>query len=101
MSNEIRLLLTILTCYRLAQLVTLDDVFKRLRKSLNTKASLGNPIWKSVAELAHCPYCIGLWFAVPVAGLYQWDSIISTVILLVLGIAGGQAALQGRDTDDA
>lgn len=101
MSDEIRLLLAILTCYRLAQLVALDDAFKWSRKDLNARASLGDPVWESLAELAHCPYCLGVWFAVPIAGLYQWDSIISTITLLILGIAGGQAFLQGRITDDA
>jgi hypothetical protein len=98
LADEVRLLLAVLTCYRLAQLVTLDDgpmfVFRDLRKRLNAIASQGGKFQKSIAELFNCPYCVGVCFALLCTGLYLWQSVAADIILLIIGIAGGQVFLQ-------
>lgn len=99
------LFLAIMTCYRLAQLVALDDgpmfVFKKFRQKLNKRAANGGQFSKSMAELFHCPFCLGMWIAVPCAVLYLWPAVIGDAFLLVVGIAGAQAFLEGRREDDA
>lgn len=98
MSFRIRLVLGILACHRLAQLVALDDgplfVFKRLRAAAGRRAAAGGIFWSSLAEGIHCPYCLGMWFAVPVAALVARITMGGDLILLWLGIAGGQSALE-------
>jgi hypothetical protein len=101
LADWMRLLLAVLTCYRLAQFVTLDDgpmyVCRDLRRQLNAIAATDGKIQKSIAELFSCPYCMGVWFAIPCALAYLYPSMLTDVILLIVGIAGAQAFLQGRN----
>jgi hypothetical protein len=92
---EIRLILAALACYRLAQLVTIDDgpgdVFRRLRAWAMTGF---------IGGLTHCPYCLSLWLAIPLGGMTLWPTGAGDLALVVLGIAGAQAWLQGpRDME--
>jgi len=104
-ADEVRLLLAVFACYRLAQLVTLDDgpmfIFRDMRRQMNAVASRGGKFQKGVAELLSCPYCIGIWLAFPCALAYLYPTGFVDIILLVVGIAGGQAFLQGREYDDS
>lgn len=87
------LLLEVLAVYRVAQLICVDDgpfdVFKRLRSFCGVIA-YKYKIFKTLADLVNCPYCVGVWFALALALLFQarpwW--------LHALAIAGGQAFLQ-------
>lgn len=105
LADEVRLILAVLTCYRLAQLIPLDDgpmfVFRDLRKELNSIASRGGKFQENIAEFFSCPFCMGIWYAIPCALAYLWPSNITDIILLVIGIAGGQAFLEGRRYNDA
>ena len=97
MSIEIRLILAALACYRLAQLVAIDDgpgdVFRRFRA---WAGSLENDRARSyLGGLVHCVYCVGLWFALVLAPAVIWPHDVCDFALIVLGIAGAQAALQG------
>ena len=92
-----RLLLAALACYRLAQLVAIDDgpgdVFRRLRiwaSGLENDTARG-----FIGALVHCPYCLGLYWAVILAALVIWPRDAGDGVLIVLGIAGAQAYLQG------
>lgn len=91
--------LAILACYRLSQLLAIDDgpynVFLEWRKWLGRRAN-GSTFWHNVAEMFHCPFCLGVWFAFPLALL-----IDGNFLLLWLGIAGGQAFLEELRNDDA
>lgn len=97
MSELFNLLLLSLVCYRLAQLLAYDDgpfdVFLRLRAYLGgyTRNEQGR-IGSAWGRLVTCPYCLGLWIALPLA-LYasgtQWYTLAWW-----LGIAGLQAFLQ-------
>ena len=97
MPSLLRFALAVFACYRLAQLVALDDgpyqIFKRVRSELGWRAAEGNAFWSNSAELFHCPFCLGVWFAAPLA-LFVGSGIIEVVIAW-LAIAGAQAFLQG------
>jgi hypothetical protein len=84
------LTLAILACYRLAMLVTQDEIARPIR----TYFGLHRWAWVRdyLGELTHCPYCFGVWAAAGLALLlwpFGWQTI-----LYWLAIAGGQAALQ-------
>lgn len=89
------ILLSIFANYRVAQLITLDvgpfGMFDRIRKFLGRRAD-NNLLWRELAELVHCPYCIGVWIACVPALLLAQD--IPAFFLLGLGVAGAQAFLQ-------
>ena len=101
------IVLAILATYRLAQLVALDDgpfdCFVFLRdltvysyKNKQRYLKRRGPVWHSLEELVNCPYCLGVWFAglmtVVIAQIEPLN--IWTGLLIWLGIAGGQCALQ-------
>ncbi len=103
LTPELRLALAMLACYRLAQLVAIDDgpgdVFRRLRARAG---SLESDWARSIlGGLVHCVYCLGLWFAFLLTPLVMWPGAIGDMILTALGIAGVQAWLQGpRDVGE-
>jgi hypothetical protein len=101
MPSLFKFVLAVFACYRLAQLIALDDgpysVFDRLRKELGWRAANENVFWQNMAELFHCPFCLGIWFAIPLA-FYVGEGIIEIVIAW-LAIAGAQAFLQGVNYD--
>lgn len=84
------LTLAILACYRLAMLITQDEIAKPVRNYF------GLHRWDWVRTylgyLFHCPYCFGVWIAAVLA-LLLWPIGWST-LLYWLAIAGGQAGLQ-------
>ena len=101
MPEWVRWVLAALSCYRLAQLVTLDDgpgdVFLRLRERAGVYqyGDDGRPA-RSMGRLVACPFCIGMWAAVLCAALALWPSAVGDLVLAVVGIAGVQAAIQGE-----
>ena len=101
MSIEFWAVLAIFSVYRLAILFAIDygplDIFLHLRAASGRKAASGSTLWKSVAELLHCPYCLGVWFAALIgAGFWFYNGQPwYRVIILIFGIAGAQAFLQG------
>lgn len=94
---SLRLLCGILGVYRLAQLVALDTgpfrAFERLRAWAGTLSHAR--LRENLGGLVHCPYCLGMWFALPVAVLVLFPSVVGDVLLLLLALAGGQAFLEG------
>lgn len=93
----LRFVIAVLACYRLAQLVAIDDgpyfIFDRFRKEIGKRAADGDTLWVNLAELTVCPFCLGIWFALPLA-VWVGGTIIE-IIIIWLAIAGGQAFLQG------
>jgi hypothetical protein len=90
--NFLLLCLLILACYRVANLISKDVITEFFRAWLGRLASNRNSFWMFVAELFHCPYCLGVWIAavlaIPVSrSLLEW-------LLHTLAIAGGQYLLQ-------
>ena len=122
--DYLRLILAILTCYRLSRMLALDDgplfVFKRVRYWAKDKqwheARKSHAIilhsdrdetiddrhfgkWHNLAEGITCPYCIGIWLSLPLLALLLWPTQGGDLFLLLMAISGGQAFLQrlGKD----
>ena len=86
------LIMLILVTYRLARLISRDIIFDRFRLWMGRKAASRDFFWLNVAELFHCPHCLGIWIAAllaiaPAHSFYEW-------FLYTLAIAGGQSFLQ-------
>jgi len=99
MSMAIRLFLGIFTVYRLALLLTREDgafmVFGRIRHSLSVwaaDAKTGGFRW-TLAELFHCPHCVGVWIAVPVALISFYPSTLTDILLAIFALAGAQSLM--------
>lgn len=115
-----RLLFCVLTCYRLACLISEDDgpffIFERLRVWVKDKAwieaekngaivyydSLAGAIedrwygkWHNLAEGLICPYCTGVWLSLPLFAMFLFPTYIGDLFLILMSISGGQAFLQG------
>jgi len=98
----IKFLAASFACYRLAQLIAVDDgpwcVFSRLRSWAGRCAAaeqgrgVQNGACCQFANLLDCPFCLGIWFAFALAFLVAWN--VGSFILLWFGIAGVQAFLQ-------
>lgn len=115
-----RLLLVVLTCYRLARMIALDDgpffIFKRLRYLIKDKAyleadknaklmfSINTPDgeiddrhfgkWHNLAEGITCPYCVGVWLSIPLFFFVVYPISISDLrpfhFLILMSISGGR-----------
>lgn len=115
---ELRLILAVLACYRLARLITRDDGpffwFKRVRYWVKDKAfyEAGNRVtittsgdvkfddrwfgkWHSLAEGLECPYCIGVWVSIPLFLFVIYPMTVSDLFMLLMAISGAQAWLWG------
>jgi len=101
--DPMRLALAALACYRLAQLVTIDNgpfmLLARLRAWAGTHEN--TVVREMIGGLVHCPFCLGLWLAAPLAVLALWPTAIGDVVLAIGGLAGVQAWMQGtRDVTE-
>lgn len=111
---SLRLFLAILALFRLARLLAIDDgplwVFARLRgwtdqqrvaeqgllaAQMDDSDLLHSGLWASLDEGLRCPYCVGIWLAPLVGLLYARQGWLSDALLITIGLAGGQALLQG------
>jgi hypothetical protein len=87
-----------LACYRLARFVAYDDAPGDVMLNIRTAAGSYRyndrgqleGFW---AKLLACPYCSGLWIALPLAYVAVGWSL--QLPLYWLAIAGAQAAIQG------
>lgn len=120
LSLTFRLLLAVFTCYRLSRLIARDDgpffIFKRVRYWIKDKAweeasLLGNiertdkgewvvedrhfGKWYSLAEGLECPYCLGVWFSIPLLFMVLNPTFYGDVFLILMTISGVQAFLWG------
>lgn len=97
MPEVLRWILAALACYRLAELVALDEgpfrIFARFRAWAGCHPN--DLIRENVAELVHCPYCLGVWFGALCAALAFWPTWPGDLFLAVLGLAGAQSILTG------
>jgi hypothetical protein len=99
-SPALRLLLAALTCFRLGELFAVDYgpfyIFDFWRKLLGKWASGKSKygLAHSLAELFHCPFCLGIWFAAPAAYFWMYPTFLSDVLMIWLGLAGAQSFLQ-------
>lgn len=107
MEFDLRLILAILTCYRLARMIAEDDgplfVFKRARYWVKDKAYWNNfgiepddrhfGKWHNLAEGLSCAYCTGIWLSLPIFALVVWPTYPGDLFLILMAISGGQAFL--------
>lgn len=100
MSFEVRFLFTfvaaVLACYRLAQAFALDEVFQPLRGFFGVRAAGGNPVWRGIAYLSNCPFCIGFWLALPLSFIVAKPVNLVELFLMWFAVAGGQAFLESQ-----
>lgn len=95
--NWLRLLILILADYRLARVISSDDISRQVRQAFGKRAAkLGefSLAWY-VAEWLNCPYCQGVWGAGLLALLahpHDWREWLTWT----LAIAGGQVILERR-----
>ena len=120
-----RLVLAILTTYRLSRMLALDDgplfIFKRVRYWIKDKAfyeaySSGKLMfsmddingkiadryfgkWHSLAEGITCPFCVGVWLSLPLLAMLVWPTYYGDLFLLLMAVSGGQAFLQSLNRD--
>ncbi len=98
MNEWLNFILLTFVCYRLAQLVTLDEgpfgIFQKIRVKAGTydndddgQAAMG------LGRVMSCPYCLGVWIALPLS-VYA-VGINWQIFIWWFAIAGGQAFLQG------
>ena len=92
-------LLAILAVFRLTRLFVVDDGPGDVLLRLRVKAGVydlgqnGEPVtW--TGRLLACPFCTGIWCAVPVALLLAVQTLPGDVVLFWLGLAGGQTLLE-------
>lgn len=92
-----KLILAILTTYRLSQLIAWDSgpgySLKKLRDYINFRSQTDSGIWENIDEGINCPYCLGMYFSLICVILFIKPR--EHFLLYWLGIAGGQAFLQG------
>lgn len=103
MTEPLRIVMAMLSVYRVSQLFTIDDgpyaLFRRFRMWIGMKAARkditeGWDVWRNLAELFECPYCMGMWVALLALPLLLWPGIVGDAALLYLGVTGGQTFLE-------
>jgi hypothetical protein len=112
---ELRLILAVLSCYRLARLIARDDgpffLFKRVRywakdkawwEAKNAGMVTNNQMsdrhygkWHTLAEALDCPYCAGVWVSIPLFLFVIYPTQPTDLFMLLMAISGGQAWLWG------
>ena len=91
--------LAILATFRLARLFVVDDgpddVFLKLRvwAGVYDIGQNGEPS-RWAGRLLSCQFCVGIWCAMFVAPLVLFATTPGDIILMWLGIAGGQALIE-------
>lgn len=99
--------MAIATCYRLSRLIAWEEgpggVFEALRARMGateqgidpeTGQKTGQPA-TLLGRFAVCPYCWGIWLAWALSFMLWYPSPLGDNFLLIFGIAGLQAYLQG------
>ncbi len=103
-TDWIRLVLCVFTVYRLSFLVSAEEgpsgVFERLREWLGAYELGENGLADTnLGRGIACPLCVGVYVSILVSVLFWWPSTLSSLILTVFGIAGGQMFLERISPD--
>lgn len=97
----IRFILAALAVYRLAMFTREEGafaIFLRVQQWLGKRAAkrkYGGLAW-TLASLATCPHCVGVWLALLIAPFVIWPTLTSDLALVFLGISGLQSYLTGK-----
>lgn len=99
--DPLRLLLAGLACYRLSRLLAWEEgplgMFSAFQKALGGKdidEETGQPK-TLLGRFITCPYCLGVWIALGLCFLLIYPTIMGDTFLIIMGLAGLQAYLQG------
>lgn len=97
----LRLLLAGFSCYRLSRLLAREEgplgMFSTLQSALGGKdidEDTGEPK-TLLGRFVSCPYCLGVWIALGLYFLFIYPTIIGDAFLIIMGLAGLQAYLEG------
>ena len=96
MADYFLFLLLVLACYRLSQLIAIDEGLQSIFLELRTRLGAYNrrPDGEAKTNLGRgisCPHCVGIWIALPLA--IVGSGIHWYMLLWWLAIAGGQSLL--------
>lgn len=101
---ELRLILAILTCYRIARMIAMDDgpgyIFESVRNWAQGKADKEkDPAgkWHNLSEGLNCPFCAGVWVSLPLLALLIWPTVVGDWFMVLVAISGAQAFMQTQD----
>lgn len=98
--DALRLAVAALAAYRLSRLLAWEEgpfgALAGIRRALGAEklGEDGQPA-TSLGRLAVCPYCWGVWVSLVFSLLVLFPSWAGDSFLLVFGLAGAQAYLQG------
>ena len=85
MSLEFQFVLASFACFRLAELIAIDDIALKFRLWVANQSQF-------LSRLVTCPYCLGIYFALPLA---LWmNGFTAQSFVTWFAIAGAQAFLQ-------
>lgn len=98
MSDEwLRFILAALACFRVTELLVVDDgpgdIFLKLRERVGVYDSgIDDRPRTQLGRIFECPFCLGLWLALPLA---LWTVGLSPEVVVAWpAIAGAQSVLQ-------
>lgn len=91
----IELILAAFASYRIAHMIALEDgpadAFTRFRTFIESR--LTQESW--IVRGFNCPLCLGFWISLVFAAALRWGQLpLFDVVLVWLGIAGAQTALE-------
>lgn len=98
--DPLRLIMAMLSCYRLSRMVAWEEgpfgIFEALRGVMGAgKTGEDGQPGSLLGRLAICPYCWGIWIAWALSFLILYPSPLADAFLIGFGIAGAQAYMQG------
>lgn len=93
MPDAVLLILLAFGVYRLAQVISIDEIFEPVRSFISNRKHLGLG-YKWTDALLDCPYCLGVWISIVAAFIYTDGNIDIEFLISWFGIAGGQVFLQ-------
>lgn len=93
----LRIILCILSCYRISELISIDDgpfkLFYNLRRLIAVN-STRNIFLREISLLIHCPFCIGFWISLLLSFTVFFPSSFGDIFLVVFSVSGGQTFLE-------
>lgn len=93
-------LLAMFAVYRLARFLVYDEgplgigkKFRELMGAYDLDENTGEPRTE-LGRAAACPYCLGMWLAIPAAAAVLLPTLIGNALLVWMGICGAQDFMQ-------
>lgn len=95
-------LMLILASYRLTHLIVFDKITEFIRKPFMKKVEVQTEYGTEMKDvpknmfgyLLNCYWCAGVWSAILIGGGYLLFPKVTSIIVLILSIAGGQCIIE-------